>query len=135
MEKEILDYDRLAGDVSIFDFLETDSEDLIKDRGIQPFHVVHNTPHYASPASPTQFCTSMVLNFPTEDCKYPRKIGNDDYAKFFLWRRGEGGLKRCIMGNVKMVSYHPSDHFFLTNRDLFWARQSHLGLQRLHHLS
>ena len=111
----MLDYDRLAGDVSIFDFLETDSEDLIKDRGIQPFHVVHNTPHYAPPASPSQFCTSMVLNFSTDECKYPRKIGNDGYAKFFLWRMGEGGggvLKRCIMGNVKMVSYHPSDHFF-----------------------
>ena len=45
-----------------------------------------------------------------------------------------GGGGRCIMGNVKMVSYHPSDHFSLTNRDLFWARQSYLGLQRLHHL-
>ena len=55
---------------------------------------------------------------------------------FFFGGGGRGGgvLKRCIMGNVKMVSYHPSDHFFLTNRDLFWARQSYLGLQRLHHL-
>ena len=68
MEKEILDYDWLAGDVSIFDFLETDSEDLIKDRGIQPFHVTHNTPHYASPVSPTQFWTRIVFNFSMDDC-------------------------------------------------------------------
>ena len=81
----MLDYDWLAGDVSIFDFLETDSEDLIKDRGIQPFHVAHNTPHYTPPASPTQFCTSIVFNFSTDDCKYPRKIGKNGYAK------GDGG--------------------------------------------
>ena len=46
---------------------------------------------------------------------------------------GGGVLKRCIMGNVKMVSYHPSDHFFNKQR-FIWARQSYLGLQRLHHL-
>jgi len=113
LEKEILDYDWLAGDVSIFDFLETDSEDLIKDRGIQPFHVAHNTPHYAPPASLTQFCTSIVFNFSTDDCKKKKKIGNNGYEKFFSLGEGGGGwLKRCIMGIVKMVSYHPSDHFF-----------------------
>ena len=66
------------------------------------------------------------------------KFGNDGYAKFFLWRRGGGGgggvLKRCIMGNVKMVSYHPRDYFFFKKQRFIWARQSYLGLQRLHHL-
>ena len=54
---------------------------------------------------------------------------------FFFGGGGRGGrvLKRCIMGNVKMVSYHPSDHFFNKQR-FIWARQSYLGLQRLHHL-
>ena len=55
---------------------------------------------------------------------------------FFFGGGGRGGgvLKRCIMGNVKMVSYHPSDHFFFNKQRFIWARQSYLGLQRLHHL-
>lgn len=115
MEKEILDYDWLAGDVSIFDFLETDSEDLIKDRGIQPFYVAHNTTHYTSPASLTQFYTNIVFNFSTDDCKLPKENWKQWLCKVFSLGEA-GGMVRGIMGNVKMVSYHPSDHFFFNKQ-------------------
>ena len=115
MEKEILDYDRLAGDVSIFDFLETDSEDLIKDRGIQPFHVVHNTPHYAPPPPPPSFAQAWSSISLRTTVNTQEKLETMVMQSFFFGGGGRGGggvLKRCIMGNVKMVSYHPSDHFF-----------------------
>ena len=107
MEKEILDYDRLAGDVSIFDFLETDSEDLIKDRGIQPFHVVHNTPHYAPPASPSQFCTGMVLNSLRTNVNTQEKLETMVTQSFFFGGGGGGCVKEVYRGQCENGKFSP----------------------------
>ena len=104
---------------------------MIKDRGIQPFHVAHNTPHYTPPPPPPSFAQAL------SSISLRTTVNTQEKLEKMVMQRGMGEgwwLNRSIMGNAKMVSYHPSDHFFLTNRDLFWARQSHLGLQRLHHL-